>query len=429
MGDANDDVVVETTLLNEKELLAYADGSEDSGSDVSDHDDDDKMGKRKGSMHRTGPMDMFRRARARAAAYKTQRAGQDELVELQGLQEEKGKGGHHDKGAGAGAGSGVTQGEGKQGCWQARAARARVRAEQAAEKARQKAHAKMLRTRARAAELRRRARAGESLGCRAAAQQKWAEWKEKYLFAGSKVVPDFVDPYKDKRPEQIVQDRVWHTLAVPETFHQACLWGHCEKIEDFLDAGTRVESRDRLGRTGLLLAASEGRDWAVRLLLRNNADVNAVSDAGSTALMLAARNGHFRIVMYLMDNGAHPLLRDRDGRTAADIARMYHGFGQMMSIYEIEYSNAAPPLLTACCYQMRRVCYKLRYVLEYVWYKAHSFYNWVHRGQVKRKLNKIKQKRSKEKHAEMRAAQEQKVEQEQEAKMLTGSGTDSGGQK
>ena len=67
---------------------------------------------------------MFRRARARAAAYKTQRAGQDELVELQGLQEEKGKGGHHDKGAGAGAGSGVTQERSKQGCWQARAARA-----------------------------------------------------------------------------------------------------------------------------------------------------------------------------------------------------------------------------------------------------------------------------------------------------------------
>ena len=50
MGDANDDVVVETTLLNEKELLAYADSSEDSGNDVSDPDDDDKMGKRKGSM-------------------------------------------------------------------------------------------------------------------------------------------------------------------------------------------------------------------------------------------------------------------------------------------------------------------------------------------------------------------------------------------
>ena len=99
----------------------------------------------------------------------------------------------------------------------------------------------------------------------------------------------------------------------------------------------------------------------------------------------------------------------------------------MMSIYEIEYSNAAPPLLTACCYQLRRVCYKLRYVLEYVWYRVYGFYNWVHRGQVKRKLNKIKQKRNKEKHAEIRAAQE-KAEQEQEAQMLTGSGMDSGGQ-
>ena len=141
MGDANDDKAVEPSLLNEEELLAYADGSEDSGSDVSDHDDDDKMGKRKGSMHRTGPMDMFRRFKARATANKKNLALQDELTELRELQGEKGKDGHNETGAGSGTGSGVAQGEGKQGCWQARAARARVRAEQAAEQARQKAHA------------------------------------------------------------------------------------------------------------------------------------------------------------------------------------------------------------------------------------------------------------------------------------------------
>ena len=66
MGD-EDGVVAgrPSLLLSEQELLAY--GSEDSGSDVSDRDDDDKIGRHKGSLHRSGPMEIFRRARAQAS--------------------------------------------------------------------------------------------------------------------------------------------------------------------------------------------------------------------------------------------------------------------------------------------------------------------------------------------------------------------------
>lgn len=54
--------------------------------------------------------------------------------------------------------------------------------------------------------------------------------------------------------------------------------------------------------------------------LRCHADVNAKNGAGSTPLILAARNGRNDFVSMLLENGADPDAADNDGRIAMHYA-------------------------------------------------------------------------------------------------------------
>ena len=56
------------------------------------------------------------------------------------------------------------------------------------------------------------------------------------------------------------------------------------------------------------------------LLLVRGARVDALSSGGSAALHNAAKWGHAPAVGALLAGGAAPGLRDRDGRTALDLA-------------------------------------------------------------------------------------------------------------
>lgn len=73
-----------------------------------------------------------------------------------------------------------------------------------------------------------------------------------------------------------------------------------------------------------LMAAVRGNDLAaVRRLCRDAPDrLDAAGADGRTALMLAASAGREEAVALLLELGADPALRDRDGKTAAD-----HAFG------------------------------------------------------------------------------------------------------
>jgi hypothetical protein len=72
----------------------------------------------------------------------------------------------------------------------------------------------------------------------------------------------------------------------------------------------------------LLYAACSGQQDEVELALRNNADVNARSPAGSTPLITAAMEGHAEVVRLLLDWGADPALATNRGLTAYDAAAL-----------------------------------------------------------------------------------------------------------
>lgn len=74
--------------------------------------------------------------------------------------------------------------------------------------------------------------------------------------------------------------------------------------------------------TALLIAASEGHDGCIRLLLEARGDLNIVAEeaGGRGALHMAAYMGNAATVALLIDSRADITLRDSEGQTARDVA-------------------------------------------------------------------------------------------------------------
>lgn len=72
--------------------------------------------------------------------------------------------------------------------------------------------------------------------------------------------------------------------------------------------------------TALIAAVREGHFDICALLIANDADVNAINDAGNTALHYAAREGYEPISKLLLEHGAYVNLPNDDGDVALKLA-------------------------------------------------------------------------------------------------------------
>jgi ankyrin repeat protein len=122
------------------------------------------------------------------------------------------------------------------------------------------------------------------------------------------------------------------------------------KNDDLVDllvqAGARLNLRNRYGETAIMLASLHGLEDIVRklyikgaeinhegwnpliyaatgghpriiqLLLEGGVPINSTSSNGTTALMMAARGGHVEAARVLLKNGADPNLRNEWDKTA-----------------------------------------------------------------------------------------------------------------
>jgi len=98
-----------------------------------------------------------------------------------------------------------------------------------------------------------------------------------------------------------------------------------DSVRALLDAGAKVDETDPAGITVLAWAAIANRVDMARLLIERGADVNHVDKLGMTPLLYAASIdfGDSAMIDLLLRSGARLDARNKDGKTALDLARAY----------------------------------------------------------------------------------------------------------
>jgi ankyrin repeat protein len=110
-------------------------------------------------------------------------------------------------------------------------------------------------------------------------------------------------------------------------------------VEVLLDAGADIHRRNQYGRT--LMHACPDQS-VVELLIARGAKVDDRDSSGETALMRCAwlsvsREAHIQdTVKYLLEHGANPSLRNKEGRSALDIAKRGSGDPILERVFENE---------------------------------------------------------------------------------------------
>lgn len=102
-------------------------------------------------------------------------------------------------------------------------------------------------------------------------------------------------------PESVL---VWRHLI-----HTCCENGHLPLVEELLEVGLDINTKDSAGNTPLHIAAGAGHVNVLRFLLMKGCDVNAINNAGWTAAHLASIKGHRHCLRLLLENNASPWAR------------------------------------------------------------------------------------------------------------------------
>ncbi len=119
--------------------------------------------------------------------------------------------------------------------------------------------------------------------------------------------------------------------------HKAALSGVWEMCDLLIYYDMPADPVDIEKRTPLMLAAFDGFDASIRVLLANGADVNHRDVNLNTALHMAAQNGHVKVIAELLKAGADTEAKNEEGYTPLDLAVMY---GRLESSKQLRESGA-----------------------------------------------------------------------------------------
>ena len=125
-------------------------------------------------------------------------------------------------------------------------------------------------------------------------------------------------------------------------FLEAASSGDVPRMEYLLYKGAEIDttSKSKGGRSALLLAAENGREEAVKVLLEKGANFDTKDSSDYTALHLAAQYGEMSVVQVLLDKGANFNAKGSErvleaktsrGETALHLAALF-GHGSMVQV-------------------------------------------------------------------------------------------------
>eukprot|EP00750_Incisomonas_marina_P015788 INCI18643.1.p1 GENE.INCI18643.1~~INCI18643.1.p1 ORF type:complete len:598 (+),score=120.47 INCI18643.1:293-2086(+) len=111
---------------------------------------------------------------------------------------------------------------------------------------------------------------------------------------------------------------------VNHDFREYAMHGSLERMQQIGEKADANSREPLTGRTALHKAAFWGHDHVIDYLINaRGVDVNAQDMAGSTALHDASQFGHAKCIELLVAAGAEPTLKDKAGRTVAEVAAAY----------------------------------------------------------------------------------------------------------
>jgi hypothetical protein len=136
---------------------------------------------------------------------------------------------------------------------------------------------------------------------------------------------------------------------------EAAANGNQRLVAYLLRKGYDVNYEDSGGTTPLSGASVEGNKEMVRFLISKGADVNRKSRSiGETPLMAAAEMGKLETANVLLNNGADPCATDKEGHTAAGLAKK-HGHGDVAEYLSSRFGcqekvigSCADPSVSVC---------------------------------------------------------------------------------
>jgi ankyrin repeat protein len=106
--------------------------------------------------------------------------------------------------------------------------------------------------------------------------------------------------------------------------HIAAINGNDRIVAILIKAGAQIDIKDPLGDTPLFYAADRGEPDICKMLLDAGASPEAQNRSGVTPLMTAARRGNTDVVRLLLARGGNPNTTDFTGRDAVGWAEDSH---------------------------------------------------------------------------------------------------------
>ncbi|HEC43461.1 MAG TPA: ankyrin repeat domain-containing protein [Bacteroides sp.] len=123
--------------------------------------------------------------------------------------------------------------------------------------------------------------------------------------------------------------------------HTAALLGDVEAIQEHIEAGTNLNTKEAaVGSSPLITAAVFNRTEVARALIEAGADVNFQNNEGSSALHSAAFLCRKEIVEMLLEKDADKTLRNNYGSTAYE--SVAGPFSDVLGIYDIFSKDLGP---------------------------------------------------------------------------------------
>ncbi|XP_014781976.1 ankyrin repeat and SAM domain-containing protein 6 [Octopus bimaculoides] len=131
--------------------------------------------------------------------------------------------------------------------------------------------------------------------------------------------------------------------------------GQEQVVRLLLMRGAALDKPNMAGWTPLMQACRHGHTNVVALLLQNKADFNALNRLGASALTIAARGGHLQVVRMLLDAGAEYNRHGKDCEITPLMSAAQNGHDSVLRLlldrgYEVNYqtpSNGLTVLMAA----------------------------------------------------------------------------------